>query len=210
MRGATVLGLVGLAPFLLISFIALATLAPQLVDPCRTWGDSGGSFQSGGGTSAPAPGCPGGTSWTTQSRGSAIVSMAWLPLGTIAAIGLAYVGLEHARPLVAASAVARSLAIGFPLTIGATVFVAALPALVLAIAMRRAGLAPTGPSLGVGLVAAAGALWLLLVNVVPSLAAYDPAFLVVAFLYPAQLVGVAIACLWPRNFKNRSESLPKA
>lgn len=207
MRGFTIAAIAGTAPFILLSIMITSSTVTELTDPCRTWGDQWGPSQSGGGTSSPSEtGCAANHSWTTESRASAIFRIAWLPVGTITALTLASYGFEKGRQFPTAIALAVLLAIGFPLTISATVVIAVAPAIVVAAAARRAGLAPTPATVGVGTATLAATL--LLVGGV--IVAFDPRISAVAWLvgatYPLQLIIVAALCMWPKRRAKRKSA----
>lgn len=122
----------------------------------------------------------------------------WFVLGTIAATPLALIGLAQGSPWMVATSLAILLAIGFPLTIGATLFVAAFPAILVAVAARIDGLAPTPPTIGVA-IATAGAVLLLLTMGLLYGGDIPPLVFLVGLAYPAQLAIAAAVCAWPRR-----------
>lgn len=123
------------------------------------------------------------------------VRLLWFPIGTTIALALAVWGFARPNAWLVATSIAILLAIGFPLTISATLFIAAIPAIVAA-AARSAGLAPTLPTVGVGIAAAAGALAILLLAVTSG-RIVTAAVVLVGLAYPAQLAACAALCLWP-------------
>jgi hypothetical protein len=195
-RAAMVLLLAGAVPLVAVGAFALAHTVAGVLDPCATWGTSWSNEQSGGGSSPGPPGCEAGTSWTTEAPAHALARGALLPAGALAGLALGVVGLRRRASVPMGLAIGVLLVFGFPLTLGSTVFVAAVPALLAALAARHAGMARRGGVLGAGVFAAGLALFFLAsVAVSYDDLAAQPVAGVVALLFATEVGAVAAACL---------------
>lgn len=145
---------IGILAPLALGIMGLVATVSQIRDPCMEWGDQWGSYQSGGGTSQPAPGCPNGTSWTTQAPGHALLRGAVLPVGATMAGALGLVGiLRHSGVAVGISA-GILVALAGPLMLGMTAFLAWIPAFAVVLAARHERLTGRGGLRGFGILLA--------------------------------------------------------
>ncbi|MHB8604483.1 MAG: hypothetical protein ACYDCK_04440 [Thermoplasmatota archaeon] len=126
-RAALALILLATLPMFGIGVYAFSGTVARALDPCTTWGTSWSSYQEGGGTSQPTPGCPNGSQRTTESRTRAIVLGATLPLLGGVALVCGSVGWVRGNPLVVLFAAPALLVEALPLSLGYEVLVAYLP-----------------------------------------------------------------------------------